>query len=68
MQPGSWTRLDSAGLPSNDNGCEGVIKQRTDAPQASISLVLQRFTEACCGGGDVMVAGGLAQAALRLGR
>lgn len=39
------------GLSSNDNGCEGVMKHRSDAPQASISLVLQRLAEACCVGG-----------------
>lgn len=37
------------------------MKHRIDAPQASISLVLQRLAEACCvgGGGDVMAAVGL---------
>lgn len=39
------------GLSSSDNGCEGVMKHRTDAPQASISLVLFRFTETCWGVG-----------------
>lgn len=60
MQPGSWTRPGSVALSSNDNGCEGVIKHRTDAPQASVSLVLLRLTEACWGGGgDVVAAVGL---------
>lgn len=61
MLPGSWTGPDSVGLPSNDNCCEGVIKHRADAPQASISLLLQRLTGARCGGGGVMAAAGLLQ-------
>lgn len=68
MQPGSWTRPGSVALSSNDNGCEGVIKHRTDAPQASVSLVLLRLTEVCWGrgvwgGGG---GGGIAQTILRL--
>lgn len=59
MRPGWWTGPDSVGLSSNGNGCEGVIKHRRDAPRASISLVLQRLPEACCGGGDVMAEVGL---------
>lgn len=60
MLPGSWTGPDSVGLPSNDNGCEGVIKHRADAPQAFISLLLQTLAGAGCGGGGCDGGGGLA--------
>ena len=49
--PARWsTKPDSVRLSSHDNGCERVIKHKTDVPQASISHVPQRFTVmGCCG-------------------
>lgn len=56
----------SVALSSNDNGCEGVIKRRTDAPRASVSLVLPRLTEACRGGVAAAAAVGSIRTILRL--
>lgn len=62
MLPGSWTGPDSVGLPSNDNGCEGVIQaQGRCTSSLHFSAASEAYWGTLWGWGGVMAAVGLLQ-------